>query len=214
MKLPAIAYLLVVVCVGYERPYFGIEQDATRTFDCHTAFRAGDDFVALQKRFGESEVMELEIDLGEGFREKGAVVFPNSAEDRVEVRWRDPAIGQGLKSVHVKGKNSKWRTSTGLAVGDHLQTVERLNRKPFRLSGFGWDHGGTTLSWEGGRLESSASAPCAVRVRLQPDDATDYAGLYYRQVSGDRQFSSGHPAMQSVNPTVSDIWLVFKVGLK
>jgi len=33
---------------------------------------------------------------------------------------------------------------------------------------------------------------------------------FYNQVIGDREFSSGHPAMQALNPFVYEIWLEYQ----
>jgi hypothetical protein len=137
------------------------------------------------------------------------VIFADSAENRVEVLWIDTAAKRGLKSVHIRGRKSNWRTPGGVSLGDDLRTLERLNRRPFRLMGFGWDYGGTQVSWAGGRLEADVSSSCAVRVRLRPDEHVDYAGPY-RQVVGSREFSPGHPAMQVINPRVYEVWLAFR----
>lgn len=84
-----------------------------------------------------------------------------------------------------------------------------LNRGPFRLAGFGWDGAGTVTSWEGGHLEEPPGAPCRVRARLSPYHPSDDVELQreYLRVRGDKIFSSGHPSMQLLNPTVRELYI-------
>lgn len=188
----------------------GRESNAQRhPFECESSFRPGDDLKAILARFGSSSVATGEIYLGEGFSETGTVLFGDSPENRVEILWRDVDAQSGPKSVRVRGESSRWQTPGGLTLGLTLHAVERLNAKPFRLTGFGTDYEGTQLSWSGGRLGPSSASACAVRVRLRPDDSGDDKP-WYRQVIGDREFSSGHPAMQYLNPRVYEMWLDFR----
>jgi len=182
-----------------------------RLFGCESTFLATDDAKTLALRFGDAAVAKADIYLGEGFSEAGSVLFGDSSEDRVEILWSDVVGQRSPKSIRIRGQRSHWRTRMGISLGDDLRLLERLNRRPFRLAGFGWDYSGTELSWSGGRLEAADSAPCVVRARLAPEGAVEDQGWYrYRQVMGDREFSSGHPAMQYLNPRVYEVWLDFK----
>jgi len=50
--------------------------------------------------------------------------------------------------------------------------------------------------------------PCTIRARLRPEGVQDAERqISYRQVLGDREFSSGHPAMQTLDPSVYEVWL-------
>lgn len=178
-------------------------------FECERSFLAADDSKALSVRFGASAVVIGEIYLGEGFYETGTVLFGDAPESRVEILWHDATAQARPKFVRVQGQRSQWRTPEGVTPGLDLKTLERLNVKPFRMSGFGTDYEGTLLSWSGGRLGPSAVSGCSVRVRLRPDDSVDYRH-WYRQVIGAREFSSGHPAMQYLNPRVYEMWLDFR----
>jgi hypothetical protein len=108
--------------------------------------------------------------------------------------------------VWIRGEQSRWRTPTGLTVGLDLRFVERLNRRPFLLAGFGFD-AGTETSWRDGRLAAPEGSACGVRaVFAEPHDRAPHS----RQVQGGRQFSSGHPAMQALNPRIEKIWLEYR----
>ena len=67
---------------------------------------------------------------------------------------------------------------------------------------------GMPMHWEGGRLSKSYLGPERVLLRLHPTP-TQSSNAVWRQVNGDKGFSSGHPAMQTLNPAVYQMILVF-----
>ena len=168
----------------------------------------------LAQRFGATNVRDTLIYLGEGFSERGAVLFPDSSDLKMEILWADTLAQRMPRSVRIRGEASRWRTSEGLALGLDLQTVERINRRPFRLMGFAWDYEGTVMSWGGGQLEAPDSSAYTIRVRFRPDvSAADTASemwKWYLQVQGDQEFSSGHRAMQALNPRVFEVRLDYR----
>ena len=181
---------------------------AARVLDCESNFPATASAAGLADRFGAANVVNAEISVGEGLYEKGTVLFADSADDKVEIIWKDAEGLRLPRVVRIQGESSNWSTRSGLSLGDDLRTVERFNRKPFRLAGFSWDYAGTVLSWSGGALEGAAGAACVVRVRLAPDESADNV-QWRRQVKGDRAFSSAHPAMKALNPRIYEIWLEY-----
>jgi hypothetical protein len=180
--------------------------------ECQSAFTAELDEAELIDRFRAENVVSQEIDVGEGFEEVGTVLFPTSAAERVEILWKNPDTKRMPRAVRIRGRTSRWHTSLGLTLGMTLRDVERLNRVPFRLLGFAWDYEGTVMSWGPGTLGERSPGACRVGARLRPDkDVWDApSSRLLSQVSGDREFSSGHPAMQELNPTVYEIWLQFR----
>ena len=88
--------------------------------------------------------------------------------------------------------------------------LERINRKPFRLAGFDWDYSGTVLSWNSGVLEGVFGSEGRKKVFLRLIYSTDPAPPEHRAVQGDRSFSSGHPAMQKINPHVYQMIFIFR----
>ena len=154
--------------------------------------------------FGAENVEPVDVYLGEGFTEPGAAVYPSDPTQRVEVVWRDDAH-TGPKEVRLTGESSKWKTAEGISLGSTLQEIERLNGSPFRLAGFAFDYGGTITDCGAGRLSIlgcvNRSQARLVVLRLSPSGEAR-SRPDYRQVLGDRDFSSGHPAMQVLNPSV------------
>jgi hypothetical protein len=96
----------------------------------------------------------------------------------------------------------------GICLGTTLKQLEQINRKPFRIAGFAFDYSGTVISWSQGALEQELDSPGRVILRLEPPQ-DQWQQPDYRSVLGDRSFSSGHPAMQRLNPSVYQlIWLI------
>jgi len=161
----------------------------------------------LDTFFGADNVEPIDVYLGEGFTEPGVAVYPRDATQRVEVVWQDDAH-TAPKEVRLTGDSSKWKTPEGISLGSPLREIERLNGFPFRLAGFAFDYGGTITECGRGRLSmlgcvnrDETSRGRLLVLRLSPS-AEARARPEYRQVIGDSDFSSGHPAMQALNPGV------------
>ena len=181
---------------------------SSRVFGCGGPFTADLTEQRLIEIYGAATVRPGDVYVGEGFSEPGAVVFPDSPSDRIEVVWSDEKHRARPRFVRVKENNTQWRTADGISVGSELKSIERINGRPFRLSGFGWDGSGTVTSWSRGLLERRETDGCRIRLRLRPPDQ-DARPLVSRQVTGARDFSSGHPAMQELNPSVRELLLSF-----
>lgn len=188
----------------------GYQQDR-RVFKCGAIFGPDTTPASLVAEFGEENVVTRRVHAGEGSYKTGTVIFPDT-EDEVEVLWKEPTLDGGPRIVRTRGNPGSWETPLGLKIGLDLRSIERINRRPFRLAGFAWDYGGTVASWEGGRLERAPGAKCGLRARLSTGDPGDDAALQRaeRQVLGDDIFSSGHPAMQLLNPKIHELFLFFR----
>jgi hypothetical protein len=165
----------------------------------------------LAARFGSANVVDGAVYVGEGFSEPGTVLFGDVPERRAEIVWRR-GTRQGPRFMRVRGEISQWRTPQGLTLGLDLSQVERLNRRPFRLRGFGWDSGGRTTSWSGGVLAEGELPPCTIWARFSNAEerlTTEEARLF-RQVQGERDFSSGHPGVQAAHARVWQIGLTWR----
>lgn len=169
-------------------------------------------FAGLQRQFGTENVRREKIDIGEGFEEPGVMIYPESASKRLAVLWKDGKESEGPATVMIcYGDNPEgtceWKTEQGITLGTTLSRLEALNRRPFRLAGFGWDYSGTVTSWNSGQLEAVLNRRGRLIIRLLPRDTGPTPE--YRQVEGDRDFSSGHPAMQKLEPRVYALTLQF-----
>jgi hypothetical protein len=186
-----------------------------RVLSCDGPLSPGMTPKSLAAAFGAANVTTADVHLGEGFFEKGTVLFSASPEDRVEILWTDEELQRDARMVVIRGDKSRWRTVDGLTVGVSLRMIERMNRRPFRLLGFGWDYGGTVMDWSKGLLDNAADGPCTIRARFAPvqNDLGQYVNgteKYVSQVGGEREFSSGHPAMQALNPVIYEIFIQYR----
>ena len=174
------------------------------------AVHRGGSEAELQRTFGPDRVHDHLVQVGEGFVCRGTKIdFPGG--DSLEVTWLDANSRTTPDNVRVLGK--RWATREGLRLGSTLQDLEKMNGDPFKLSGFGWDYGGTVGTWNGGILAYLAPGrPPRVIVRLAPERAA-----YERigrgdaaAVTGDTAYvSSAHAAMQTLTPRVTQIIVDF-----
>ena len=193
--------LMIALIVG--------QNAASRTFGCAGPFTPELTEQRLIEIYGAVNVRAGEVYVGEGFSEPGAVVFPDSPLDRIEIVWTDGEKRAKPRFVRVKSPSSRWKTADLITIGSDLKSIEQINGRPFRLFGFGWDYSGSVSSWAGGRLERRETAGCRIRVALQPPGGAEGWPAVWEQVVGDREFSSGHPVMQQLNPRVYQLVLGF-----
>jgi hypothetical protein len=194
-----------LACQTAERPTNAFELSCT-------TIRADTNRADLAARFGAANVADHQVYVGEGFYEPATVLFADVPERRAELIWQTVATGQIPRLLRVTGKTSQWRTPQGLTVGMDIAAVERLNKRPFRLSGFGWDYGGTTISWSGGVLTQAELPPCTLWARFGTGDGplTAEERQLVSQVQRDQAFSSGHPGMQAAHASVGQFGLAWR----
>ena len=105
----------------------------------------------ISKYGAKSVILDTSIVTGDDTL-KGAIIFPGTAK-QAHVFFHDGKISD----VSIQGESSAWKTASGLYLGLPLQEVEKLNTKNFTISGFGWAHGGSVVSWEGGKLDRKST---------------------------------------------------------
>jgi len=162
--------------------------------------------VQLAQAYGRDAVQPLRVELGEGVTAPGTVLFATDSLRRLEVLWHDTVARERPTRLVLRGSESRWQLPANISLGVGLRELERRNGRRFTLAGFGWDYGGVITDWEGGAL--AAQLP-GVRLYLDPATA-QYQTAAYREVLGDRDYSSGTPAMQALNPRVYQIYIDFE----
>ena len=167
----------------------------------------------LQALYGPENLVPAEIEIGEGLTEPGTVLFPHDPRKKAEIFWIGPDRKK-IKALRITEENTIWKTSRGLTIGTSLKALSRLNQRPLRLVGFAWDYGGTIVDCNGGGLKelgthvSGGLEGRTLILRVSPDPK--WRGSHeYGSVKGDREFSSDHPAMKKMNPTVYSITMGF-----
>lgn len=218
LRWGSIGLSLVAACLACTTSCPAQSKNRLLAFSCST-FSVDESQGDLVAHFGAENVITAPILGGgsEGEYNEGTVLFANSSDSRVEMFWKDKAANSRPEWVRVQGEQSRWRSPAGVTLGTDLQTIERLNRRPFRLAGFGFDGAGAVLSWAGGRLEIPSGSECGLRIWLRPKDSRvdDQLSPATRQrlanqVAKDGNYSSGHPAMQALNPRVYKMILLYQ----
>lgn len=164
----------------------------------------------LKRIYGRRNVRSTKVSLGEGEYEPGTVLYPNDPQRMIEIVWKDARRKRFPKRLQLTGEKSLWKTRHGISLGTRLKELERINGKPFVLTGFSWDYEGTIVSWEGGKLEQEFEKNNRV-VLLRLSDQTNHGASVedVGSVMGDRDFPSSHRAMQKINPKVYQVIVEF-----
>lgn len=157
----------------------------------------------LEEAYGPEALSLQEIHLGEGEVAPGAVLFERKPPARVELVWTSPER-QGVARATVRGESSDWSTAQGITLGTELSRLQELNGKPFKLTGFGWDYGGTITSWEGGQLEALGSLRLRVGVTGGQEIPQD--------LLGDHEVASDAAGMAELGPRVTEMTMDFQAS--
>jgi len=158
---------------------------------------------SLKQRYGKDAVVQ-ELPGAEGERYKGVVLFPKARDRRVEVAFTDDKAGRasGL-TLRDAGKPGVWSVA-GVTIGSSLADVQKVNGKPFLVSGFEWDYGGFVTDWKGGTLGRPLPGGCTVAIRFGGKTGAP------RSLSGDGvKAASDNAALVKWAPVVTEIAVNF-----
>jgi hypothetical protein len=163
------------------------------------------DETALRRIFGDSNVKQDRVQIGEGETLPGTVLFPDDSTRQLMILWSD-TVGRRLPSrLILRGDSSRWSLRPGITLGTTLERLEQLNGRPFTLAGFGWDYSGVVTDWRGGSLATSALNS---KVYLSPSPSK-FSTPAYSRVLGDKDYDSDLPAMKELHPAVYQIFYDF-----
>ncbi|HEY5060304.1 MAG TPA: hypothetical protein VII52_02160 [Gemmatimonadaceae bacterium] len=202
--------LFAVLAITLATPAIAQQPPRSLSFDCDSTFPATVTAAQLRSRYGASNVSRESIDIGEGEHQSATILFKDDSTRRVQILWRDTVKERSPATVEIHSTNTHWRTPTGLTTGMTLRAIERLNGRPFRLYGFGFDGSGVVRSWASGKLATPESAACRLGGAL--DDPVQQTSLrrWYTQATGDKEFSSAHKAMHALNPRLAQMQLGYR----
>jgi len=178
---------------------------APRVIKCEGPFARNAGHADLVKAFGSGNVAYQDIDGAEGEKIKASVLYPNDSKAKLEIIWGDE---KGRRRPTIRAKDqSAWASANGIRIGMALADIEKMNGKPFTLSGFDWDYGGRVKDWQGGELAKPLPGGCVVGIEfVHPEDAPE-ANL--TKVSGDSDFRSDNADMRAVEPYVAMITISY-----
>lgn len=186
-------------------PFAAFAQNAPpRAIACDGPIARDADEAKLIELFGRANVAFRDVGGAEGETTMATVVFPEDAKSRLEILWNDEAARKRPASIGITDQ-SQWTGPKGLKIGTTLAEVEKLNAKPFQLSGFDWDDGGFVSDWRGGALQDLDG--CAITLRFRHADNVSASAL--RPVLGDIKLMSSAANVRAAKPTVSEIVIAF-----
>lgn len=134
---------------------------------------------------------------------RGSIIFPNS-KMQAFVYFHD----EDIVDVTIKGESADWKTKSGLYLGMTLSEVQAINAKNFTLSGFNWSHGGSVVSWEGGKLTGDSTLSHLAVFSNVSNEHQGISDEAYKMISGEVEFDVRHPDIQKLNPKLDLISLV------
>lgn len=137
---------------------------------------------------------------------KGSIIFPNS-KNQVFVYFHDAHI----VDVTIRGESSDWQTKSGLYLGMTLMEVQAINSKNFTMSGFNWSHGGSVVSWEGGKLTGDSTLSHLAVFSNVSNEHQGISDEAYKSISGEVEFDVRHPEIQKLNPKLDLISIVIPI---
>lgn len=191
LPLAVCAALLVVPLAHAEGP--------TPILSCTGPLAADSSHAKVVAAFGKDNVVYTQVDGAEGEKIGATVIFPKDPKRRIELFWADEGKRAGLSSARPD-KDNRAAAPNGVRPGMTVAEVEKLNGRPFTLSGFEWDYGGSVTDWKGGALAKPAAGGCIVSVRFTlPPNVDEKASA---AVAGDREFSSASKAIRAAGPIV------------
>jgi len=156
----------------------------------------------LIRIYGKQNVRSTNVNLGEGESEPGTVLFPRESVKKLEILWKDQQRKQSPRSLQISGEKSLWKTAEGITLGTTLRQLQRINGKPFILAGFGWDYGGTIVSWDRGNLEKEFTRGGRIILRLAQRKEGVLNEEEYQSIEGDKDLRSDHKVLQKMNPPI------------
>jgi hypothetical protein len=178
---------------------------APRAIKCEGPFGRDAGHADLVKAFGSANVVYQDIDGAEGEKIKASVLYPNDAKTKLEIIWDDEKARRG-PMIRARDQ-SAWASANGIRIGMAIADIEKMNGKPFTLSGFDWDYGGRVKDWRGGELAKPLPGGCIVGVEfVHPEDSPE-ANL--TKVSGDGDFLSDNADMRAVDPYVAVVTISY-----
>jgi hypothetical protein len=165
---------------------------------CDGAFAKDTSHAKLAAVFGAKNVAFRQVDGAEGAKENATVLFDDDPTRRVVVFWHDERARARPRMISV-GAPSLWTGPGGVGNGMKLTDVEKLNGKPFKLSGFGWDGGGFVRELDG-KLKPPA---CNLVIRFEPGIANPLPARY-AEVTGEKTIVSSNGLLRRTRAQVSE----------
>lgn len=170
---------------------------------CNGVFAKDSSHLKLAVKFDSRNVVFGQVDGPEGSKIPASILFPNDPKRRLEVVWNNEAARTDIQVISINS-NSQWTAPKGLKLGLPITSVEKLNGRPFKLTGFGADGSVSVLGWEGGAL-SSLPGGCKIGMRLLANPKAPEAARSAVGGGDKKELLSNDKTLHEVKPTVGEI---------
>jgi hypothetical protein len=177
--------------------------EPARVVACTGPFGKEASHLKLAQRFDSRNITYTEVDGQEGAKMRASVLYPGDPKRRLEVVWQNEASRSQTYLIVINGQ-STWAGPKGLKLGLPLAALEKINGKPFKVSGFDQPNGGSVTDWQGGALETLPG--CRLGLRLVPDAKAPEAA---RGEANGKEFMSSDAPIRAVKPIVAEILFGF-----
>ena len=161
----------------------------------------------LVRMYGAANVVDQDVDIGEGEMQSGTFLFPKDPQRQIEILWKDPDNKTAPESAHIWGKKSFWHGAHGITLGTSVSELERLNGRPFRfaLTNDGTDMAEERISWQGGRLEKEfqGNGRIILQIESSPTKGAKPMG------PADFEVDSDNPVWRAQTPQISEMTWFF-----
>jgi len=195
------------LCIALLLAAAGIARAEDR-IDCMGLFGRDTSHTALTEAFGVANVVYKRISAPQGSTGMGTILFEHDRKRRLLIEWRDEEKRARPIYIGIDAK-SGWIAPLGIRAGMSIEDVEKLNGKPFRLNGFGWDLGGAArFGKQDGNL-GNLPGGCHFGFTFEPSTEGLPLGGKYRPLSGNVDLRSDMPLLREVKPVVVEILIVF-----
>jgi hypothetical protein len=175
--------------------------EPARSVACAGPFAKASSHLALATRYGSQNLTFAEVDGPDGTRLMASVLYPSDPKRRLEVLWENEAARTGTSLIAINGQ-STWSAPKGLRLGMPLAALEKLNGKPFKLSGLDKDNVGSVTDWRGGAL-AKLPGGCKIGIRLSPDPKAPPEAR--GELAGDKEFLSSDANVKAIKPKIAEI---------
>lgn len=152
---------------------------------------------SLVKHFGAKNVAWESVPGPEGSTYQVTAIFPKDPKRRIEVTWRDEDGRKDLLSIDVDKAETMWTGPAGLKMKMPIAAVEKLNGKPFMLTGYQWDMWGQVVDWKGGKMPEAAKAAGCDVLTVRLDETGDSS-----KAMGEGPFASNSKGIKKAKPIV------------
>jgi len=161
----------------------------------------------LVRKYGAANVVDQDVDIGEGEVQSGTFLFPKDPQRQTEILWKDPDNKTAPESAQIWAKKSLWHGVHGITLGTSVSELERLNGRRFRfaLTNDGTDMAEETISWRGGRLEKEfqGNGRIILRIESSPTKGAKQSG------PADFEVDSDNPDWCAQTPHISEMTWFF-----